>query len=681
MTASPPKLLSTSRFIILPKYSWAEFALVLALFLTSFTGGTIFWKLFLAWGYHPSFYQQYFEPAVMIACGKGFVVSGTQPVLLVEFLKTQRDSFNCADIPSQTVLGREGLYQGAWRYLLSTVGWFWKFRGVSWSGLGPLIGLFFAVTIVFMYATCRIGMGRLLALFMALGFASSAIHLMNLPHLRDYSKAPFTLALIFILGLLVVLPARRSTVFALAAAYGAVLGIGYGFRTDFLVNLPVFPLVLFAFLPGGFTRNLGQKAVATLIFFTAFFIASWPITSTVYAQGGCQWHVTLLGLQSPFDDALHITHAPYDFGYVYGDRYVQRAVSAFASGSPDAPPGIVYCSHEYDVQSWNLLKTLIIRFPADFMTRSLGAVSQIIDLPFEQSIVRPLQWAEFSARTLWTVEGLYRLRMRIVTSMQGDGKYLVAAALLILSATSLRLAFFLLFFILYFAGYPAIQFHPRHYFHLELITWWSFGFVADQMFHWLRSGSHSRIRELTARVVARRVVLFTLAVLAIILLPLITLRWYQQRQATSLFTAYIQTPREPILTGAVTEDGHYVVLQPTIERPTEFLTQFVEVDLNSNSCARTAAVTFRYDPAFPNEDFTRTVSIDHALASAGVTRIFIVLYERFRAVEFSGVQPGCILGVYRLVGLRSLPVLLDATLRPGWERLPLYQRLADWERK
>ena len=39
---------------------------------------------------------------------------------------------------------------------------------------------------------------------------------------------------------------------AIAAAYGAVLGVGYGFRTDFLAEIPPFFLALAVLLKGGF---------------------------------------------------------------------------------------------------------------------------------------------------------------------------------------------------------------------------------------------------------------------------------------------------------------------------------------------------------------------------------------------------------------------------------------------
>ena len=49
----------------------------------------------------PQFYQSYFEPAVMVGCGRGFVVSETQsPKPVADFLERRRDSFDCREIPA-----------------------------------------------------------------------------------------------------------------------------------------------------------------------------------------------------------------------------------------------------------------------------------------------------------------------------------------------------------------------------------------------------------------------------------------------------------------------------------------------------------------------------------------------------------------------------------------------------
>lgn len=638
-----------------------DLAIVLVLLVGSGAWATRFWNAWTANGGQPVFYQGYFEPAVMVACGKGFVVTqSVRPAALDDFLRLKRDSITCADLPADLQVGRTGLYQGAWVYLQTTVGWAWWLLGISWSGMGPLFGMLFGVVIALAYGICRLGMGRPVAVVCALGLATSYIHLTNLPHLRDYAKAPFTLALVFILGVLVTRPVRRNLLLALAVAYGAVLGIGYGFRTDFLVNVPVFVLAVFAFVDGGLTRNLVLKASAAAVFFATFMLVSWPATSTVYQQGGCQWHVSLLGLQAPFDDALHVARAPYDFGYAYSDGYIAQTVNGYAARMDPSSATIPFCSHEYDVQSGRLLRAIVFAFPADLITRAYGSVLQVAELPF-------LSWA--SPMPGWAT-GLYETREAVLRPRIGWGVYLGAASLVLVSLTSVRLGLFLLFFVAYFGGYPAIQFQERHHFHLEFITWWAAGFVVHQAIAktWLLRQSLPAFAP-AARSVARAAA-FSALTAAVIVVSLVIARQYQHGQVVALLGLYVEAPRTPL----EVPGGALPGISPR-EWP-----QLLEVDLDQARCGRNPSVTFRYAAGVLNSDLSRTVTIDRLTRVSGVTRIFQPVFENYQGLEVSDSREGCFAGAFHVRAPAPLPVLLGATLPPGWQSAPLYQRLADWER-
>jgi hypothetical protein len=49
-----------------------EAGIILSVFVAASVWGTRYWYASLAAGRPPAFYQEYFEPAVMTACGKGF---------------------------------------------------------------------------------------------------------------------------------------------------------------------------------------------------------------------------------------------------------------------------------------------------------------------------------------------------------------------------------------------------------------------------------------------------------------------------------------------------------------------------------------------------------------------------------------------------------------------------------
>lgn len=638
----------------------AELMVAALLLLASGVWATQFWNTWTAQGGQPAFYQIYFEPAVMIACGKGFVISQHQPKVLEDFLWQRRDRLACEELPADMVLGDQGLYQEAWTYLQYTVGWAWRLLGISWSGMGPLFGLLFGVVTALAYGIFRLGMGRAMAIVCTTGMATSSMHLLNLPHLRDYSKAPFTLGLVLILGLLVARPFRRRTVLLLAAAYGVVLGLGYGFRTDLLINLPVLAVVLFGFLEGSVTKNLVLKVSALALFLVTFVAVSWPITSAVYQKGGCQWHVALLGLQSPFEDRLRLTPAPYDFGYEYADGYVIRGVQGFARRTNPQGPVPGYCSHEYDVQSGRLLFAIITTFPGDFVTRAYASMLQIVELPFVKLGAPAGDWAA----------PMFTSREAVLKPRHSWGALLAGLAMVLATTASFRLGLFLLFFLAYFGGYPAVQFQERHFFHLEFIGWWSLGFCLHQAVARLAKAFNGREPlALPSRPLITRFVVFGVITVAALGGLLGAARWYQVGQARQLFATYLSAPK------AALADPY----SPLPDVGPRDWPQFLEVQLNETACGPWPAVTFRYDRSNPDSDFTRTITIARRTTQEGTTRVLLPVYERFAGLELSDPRPGCFVGASRVTELASLPLLLGVTLPPDWATRPLYQRVARWE--
>ncbi len=632
--------------------------IVLVLLAASSIWAARFWNTWTARGGQPVFYQSYFEPAVMMACGRGFVVSMHQPKPLEDFLSLRTDTFNCADLPAHLELDPDHVYQAAWLYLETAVGWTWKIVGISWSRMAPLFGLLFGIDIALTYAICRLAAGRLWSAVAASSLAMSSMQLLNLPHLRDYAKAPFTLALVLIVGLVVTRPVRAKTVLWLAAAYGAVLGIGYGFRTDFLADLPVLVIALFAFLDGGLLNHLTLKAAATAVLVVTFMAVSWPITSAVYTKGGCQWHVALLGLQPPFDHNLGVEPAPYDFGNLYADDYLDRVVNGYARRMHSNAQPMVFCSHDYDVQSGRYLRDIAATFPADLIVRAYGSVLQIVQLPFKYW--RPPPIADWFPH-------LYGARVRLVQPADGWGAVVTAAAVLIAGSISIRLGLFLIFFLAYFGGYPAIQFQERHYFHLEFMGWWAIAFVANGV---MVAALALRNGVPDWRPLARRAGMACAVAAGVAIVcagALQTMRWYQSRNARQLFDAYIAAPKVTLTDADRALSGIAPLDWP----------QFLEVDVNAAACAPGSSVTFRYTPKPMIDDFTRTMVIPAGTDATGVTRIFLPVFEHFDGLTFSDARPGCVAGVYRFADVTRFPLLLGATLPPDWRSLPLHQRLAD----
>ena len=645
-----------------------EAVIAVILFAVAASWGALYWNRSLQSGRQPAFYQAYFEPAVMVACGRGFLIADPPIGAVTDFLRLKRDALSCNDIPRDAPLADRALYQKAWLYLMLTVALAWRVLGISWSGLGPLVGVAFGGTILAAYGLFRFGMDRVIALCCAAALAVSAVHLQNLPHLRDYSKAPFTLVLFCLIFASVSGAVTWRRLLTIAAAYGLVLGIGYGFRSDFLIDIPLFVIVLFAFLRGGLFRNLPMKIAAAGVCVAVFAATAWPVVTAVRRDGGNEWHAVLLGLTDGPTDALMVAHAPYDFGHDFSDAFIYAASTAYALRTQPGIGHIEYGSHAYDVVTQRYVMDVVRTFPGDMITRALASVVQVLQLPF--------RWFDQPLPGLWN--GFYRVRMFVLKPLRGSGIVFVALTLLALASVSLRLGLFGVFFLCYIGGYPMLQFDVRHYFHLEFMTWWAMGFLAQQLLvHW-RATADRRVRTMIARVRAQydwKGGARTLAAVACgVVVALWLSRGYQQVSATRMFQRYVDAPKAAVDMGTrSTGVLHRVALGHDWVRDDPYPADLLEIDLHVARCGVEPEVAFLYDRPF--EAFSHTVLLTDRSPAAEPPRLFEPVYAGFAGLRFSGTTPGCVSGVYRAAAPERLPLLLTAQLPPSWRRHAMFQQL------
>ena len=619
-------------------------ALVLLLFVGASLGSYVYWKRTYA-PLQPFYYQHYFEPAVFIGCNRGFVVSRPQVPEMVPFLWNKTDRFSCDAIPANAPLGTDDMFQlGSWRYLMLTVGYTWRIFGVRWSALGPLFGVAFGTSIAVLYGIFRLGMGPLLSTVGTLLLCFSEYHLAYYSILRDYLKAPFTLALFFLLGLIV---ARRLSSRALAAAgaaYGAVAGIGYGFRPDLVADLPPFFLVLGAFVAGGVTANLRAKSLAALACVAAFLVTAWPVISTQQvSRAGCQWHVVALGFARQFDDPLGVEPAPYEVAREYLDEWMYTTTTSYASRVHPGIGHIEFCEPEYGRATGQFVGDIVEHFPADIVVRAYASVLRVVELPFTR---RP---------------GNDDPRPDKHLERYGIGLAAVTMAVIVAAAADLRIGVFLLCFLLYFGGLPGTQFDPRHFFHLEFIPWWSIGFVI---------ASAAGRRE-TRRSWRRAAIVLTACVIALALL-LAGARAYQQHAARAMIGAYVAADRDPIARDP-DHAGAYGPIRVTPHTDPE-TADFISLDVDRSRCGDHATATFDYEPT--RRAYSRAFEIGHRADASGLSQVFMPIYDGFTKLTLADAPDGCVVGVYRVREARRFGLLLETMLAPGWKHEPLYQRLA-----
>jgi hypothetical protein len=682
----------------------ADALLVLVLGLLSYSIGVNYLKGAQAAGLKGEFYQYEFGPAVMLACGHGFVapVEG-QSAALDRFLNVERDSLQCSDLPQNPELEPLTRVQAVSRYLMGTVAATWRVTGLSWSGLAVFSGALFAATVACVFLLARLVSGRIVAAIIALWVMLSPLHWSQLPHVRDYAKAPFMLAMAWLLAVIVREPLGWDRIAVLSVAFGAVLGIGFGFRSDLIVAAPMFLTAVVVFLPGGVLRQLRVKLGAICLAALAFIASAWPLFG-IYGEGGGLQVVALLGFVSPFDRPLEVERGPYQFGSQYSDWYMGAIIRDFGRRElGDAAPIPLY-RRAYNGAATGVIRELVKTVPADVLVRAYASVISISRLP--ASSWTDSHWPP-KIRQGSFVERLFQWRARVLAPISWVWPTAVATALVLGSAIDLRLTIFATMLLFYFGGYPAIQFHERHMFHLDVIPLVALAFLSGQaprLARWRPRGADG-VRQLVP--LCGRAGAFSVALLILIVTPLATLRAFQASQLLATLDDRLAAPQETIHFNARPIGDRRVIFEPDTlpaqraaeSAPGVVTSEYLVARLGGDRCdVLQMPLTLRYDAPFPRGDLSETLPIAMSLDSAGVKVLTPVFYRyrlesdvkdftdrsshyQFRGFELNTESAGCFQGVSRILDPTRFPLLLSATLAPAWREAPLYQTLATVERR
>jgi len=614
-----------------------------ALFVVAFGLGTYVVYAFRANGGVQDFYQPEFGPAVMLACGRGYHPPdvATLPQLKA-FLQLERDRFDCASLPADVPL-TAGIssVQRVSRYLEVSVAATWRIVGLSWPRLALFGGLLLAAVVTLSYSLARVALSPLWSLAVAAPLLWSPLGLSMLPHYRDYAKAPFILAMILLMARLVTGTGRVRTVLGLAALGGGIAGFGLGFRNDELITIVPFVIVLLALARVASSREWLVRLGAAGVFALTFVIVARPVLSD-YSEGSNTGHVILLGLMKPFDAHLGVEGSVYDLGSGYDDSLAFRTIYSYAQRIKGR--SVAYGSIGYDRAAVAYLTDVARVMPGDLLTRTLGAIQNVPAFFLRDYLLQP-SWV-----TSRFVKQFYAVRELIQPRLARLAALAVGAAILVVAGRSTRVAIFLVLVLIVFVGGTAMQFHERHFFHLEFIPWWAFGFLGSTM-----------VTARPNRPQVVRAAVFAAVCLAATGVAVVVSRAYQHRQMRALFETYLRAPRSP--------------LTPALRRSSDGLaTEFLVADLRGNGCPlETIAITLSGPGG-------RTMQAHVDRAAHEPTRVFFASYtlrydESVPSVAVEEFAHSCLERVDR-VDVAGIPLLLNATLEPGWRGEGLHQRLA-----
>jgi hypothetical protein len=652
-------------------------ALLIALLLVSYVAASAYLPRFRDAGFRASFYQASFGPAVMQACGRGFVNPEVEAgTALDEFLAARVDALACDRLAPAIAARALEPYQGASLWLLRASAIVWSILGVSWPALDVIAGVLFSLAVGAAFVATRLLLGRTTGLIVTLLWATSPMHLGNVANLRDYAKAPFFAAMLAAAAI-VVLARRPRDVVVVAAVFGLIQAIGFGMRTDVILNLAPFLVALFFVRPEPWRANLRIKFAAAAACLLVFAVAAWPVLSA-YREGSALWHVSLLGLSTPFDAALNLRPAAYDFGHVYNDSYVAATVSAFSHRVRPGAPLPTFASPAYDALCAAYYGAIATTFPADVLSRMIGATLTVLNLPFTISY----GYAPAGVTDAWLVS-LAERRAQIMLTLSGAGPVVLMLVLMLLAARHLRAALTIGVLILAWTAYPFLQFQGRHVFHLELLTLGLLGALAALVVEWIR---RPVAPELRVRALGQGAGL-VLGTLSLIVGGLTLARAVQEPRARALLQSYASAPRQPLdLSREPGADGLVRLTPRVLEAPLPqgHAATFLVVEVTGNGESRQVPVAIKYDEREPalRLDFSR--SRDVHVEAGGRAQVYFPAYamyqngqvlSRFQSIEVPQ-QDAERVRLYRLGGAEHWPLWLETIVEESTGQAPpLAQRL------
>ncbi len=620
-------------------------------------------RFFLGVGSSCNYLMQVLSPSAMLALGQGLVMPDMASNAEMAAFFDIRQAHETLDTAALAGLetGPVTVWHGWHYYLLYSIGAAWSVFGISWHVYRGLILFFYLLTAVAAYALFRQAMGRILSALATLVFVASPSVLFILPNLRDFAKAPFFLFAMLWLLLIVVRRRGAGRFMGLAFLLGLTMGIGQGFRPDFLILLPisVFVLLFADVRARRWRRRILLRATAIAIFLVTFVASAWPPLEE-YRQSGESYHNVMVGFASVNNRPLGIRPGSYEFVSSYLDSFVSATRQSYGErvcgfSDRDAPLGR---------ETGNaFILDVATTFPADMLTRAYAAV-------------------------LWVLNG-YSLdyhRGKQIHHLPLGGIWYAAAALLILSRRSLARAGWLFALLLFFSGYVSLQFHYRHCFHLGVIPLLVAGFLLNQA--WRLCSASTDARRAAFRSVLPpwqsaagfRMLVFAAGAALVLVAPLAAARAYQHLRLDSAKESYAKAELEAYEVDTRTRQD-WVLFRPKNhilkwyweDNPRNRIHQEEYLAVRLRPRAEKRRLWVRYAETGGHVEFTTLLDLHPTgTEKEGSDLFFFAVYESADPVDGGWCQmlevglheafADDFLGLYRVTNIEDYPLLLTLLL-------------------
>lgn len=656
------------------------------------------------------------SPAVMLASGRGFItpIADVCPPL-VDFLAQRTMEFDPTSLPDElpTLPNSHGVRTHC--YLLFTGGLFWWLFGIDWHTLHLLTLTLYVAAVLIAFKICRLGMNRVLSFAVTAAFMCSPAVITALISPRDFSKAPFILAIIWVIGRLAARPVSRNGFPGYATLLGLLVGIGQGFRQDVLIALlPAVAALVFLARTEPRTPLL-LRIIAPVMTIGVFAVFAWPALTPPEDEGSLLYHNVMMGMAPESSELLGVGCASYELQYYASDNLSHAIRTDYARRIHGNRNPINYQNPEAEKISRQYVMETLKDFPADYLARSYASIKSILCGITDRKVPLAPQSSAFTSR-------LTALHDPIGRHLEHYGLVYVAMALVAMSCVSIRAALCAFFLIMYFGGYTAIQFQVRHAFHLGLVPLWCLGFVVDRLGTGFsaacRTGPRRACRQLwherlvSGRVLLRRAIPVAACCAAALYLPLAISRVWQDKNVMNLAAQMSQASLTPVPLGVSNVAGwsvfsplHRVPLREAGEKRSVLadsvdrqltnpaaMGAFNPYDLDVRSewfvaelapGSDSLPLAILYEAESPSADFSRILFAGPNGENAGGARFFFPVYEfpdsvtvgrsRFYGIAVPEDHAGEVMALWRVENTAEFPVMPLMTLPKNLDQLHAHQ--------
>jgi hypothetical protein len=334
-----------------------------------------------------AFYQTSFGPALNFACNGEY--RGVQPTPeVLSFLERRSQTIaSCRAVESNG--GLASGFEASMIYLELASAAVWRVFGIDWGNLLIIASALTAGFAVASYFLFRVfSESRLLCGVAVLFTLWAGPVLSQLPHLRDFSKAPFLIGALACLGFAILRSRQIHAALAFAMGAGALISIGMGFRPDLRAMLPIAalsPLLLLG--SDDFRRVLIRIATIWIAFSAGYFVFLGPLAlatrSTELQSATFLPHIFILGFAEDFQrTTLGMLDAHYSVLRRSLDEHVFSAINLFGGTRHEIGWGTL----EYDRLGGDLLKSIMLLVPYDTFMRVPYAANSIGNLTLNSAV-------------------------------------------------------------------------------------------------------------------------------------------------------------------------------------------------------------------------------------------------------------------------------------------------------